>query len=150
MMRILAIVLSIFLACPLSVLAQGGPPLLTDDPGTPGPGHWEVNLAVTTEKRHAETRFEAPLLDINYGWGERHQFKLEIPWIVLDERGGSTRNGLGNTLLGWKWRFVDEKEHGVSASIYPQIELNNPGSSSSDRGLADEGWQFLLPFQVAK
>jgi len=26
--------------------AQGGPPMLTDDPGTPGDGKWEVNIAV--------------------------------------------------------------------------------------------------------
>ena len=25
--------------------AQGGPPLVTDDPDTPGDGHWEINLA---------------------------------------------------------------------------------------------------------
>ena len=24
--------------------AQGGPPFITDDPGTPGNQHWEVNL----------------------------------------------------------------------------------------------------------
>ncbi len=149
-MRSLAISLLVLFISPLCVYAQGGPPLLTDDPGTPGPGKWEINVAFTTEKHHEETRFETPLLDMNYGIGERHQLKFEIPWVVLDERGEETKNGLGNSLAGWKWRFMDEKECGISTSIYPQIEFNNPGSSSADRGLADKGWQFLLPIQAAK
>jgi len=27
--------------------APGGPPWLTDDPDTPGPNHWEMNVAIT-------------------------------------------------------------------------------------------------------
>ncbi len=46
--------------------AQGGPPLITDDPGTPGHGHWEINLAVTAEKRGGARSYESPLLDINF------------------------------------------------------------------------------------
>src|SRR5690348_6718642 len=33
------------------VLAQAGPPLLTDDPETPGNRHWEINLAWTVSQR---------------------------------------------------------------------------------------------------
>jgi hypothetical protein len=29
----------------LTVHAQGGPPMITDDPGTPGNGQWEINVA---------------------------------------------------------------------------------------------------------
>ncbi len=149
-MQRLAIALVILMISPLFACAQGGPPLLTDDPGTPGPGHWEINTAFTVEKHHGENLFEAPLLDINYGWGERHQFKLEIPWVVLDERGEDIRNGLGNSLIGWKWRFMDEKESGISMSVYPQLQFNNPGSSSAERELSEKGTQFLLPIQAAK
>jgi hypothetical protein len=28
----------------LRLHAQGGPPFITDDPGTPGNKHWEINL----------------------------------------------------------------------------------------------------------
>jgi len=45
-----------------AVLAQGGPPLITDDPGTPGDGKWEINLALTAEKRRRERSYESPLL----------------------------------------------------------------------------------------
>ena len=29
------------------LFAQGGPPMLTDDPDTPGAGVWEINTAYT-------------------------------------------------------------------------------------------------------
>ena len=76
--------------------------------------------------------------------------KFEIPWVFLDEEGNGTSNGLGNSVAGVKCRFLDEKSHGVSASVHPQLEFNNPGSSSHERGLADEGIAVALPFQVAR
>jgi len=47
--------------------AQGGPPMVTDDPDTPGNGNWEINLA--TSGSHSSGRWEiaAPDADINYG-----------------------------------------------------------------------------------
>lgn len=32
------------LGAPRDASAQGGPPLITDDPDTPGPRHWELNI----------------------------------------------------------------------------------------------------------
>jgi hypothetical protein len=129
--------------------AQGGPPLITEDPGTPGDGRWEINLAFTVEKLRTETLFEAPLLDINYGLGERIQLKYEIPWVFRDEDGDGTKSGLGNSEIGVKYRFLDEERHGVSMSIYPQFSFNNP-TSSEERGLVDPGTELVLPLQVAR
>jgi len=132
-----------------AVLAQGGPPLITDDPGTPGDGKWEINLAFTAEKRRTERLYEGPLLDINYGLGDRIQLKYEVPWLVLDERGKHTRAGLGNSAFGLKWRFFEQYRHRIDISIYPQLEFNN-SSSAVDRGLVDRGMEFVLPFQLEK
>lgn len=129
--------------------AQGGPPLITEDPGTPGDGRWEINVAFTVEKLRTETLFEAPLLDVNYGLGERIQLKYEIPWVVLDEEGVSTKGGLGNSEIGVKYRFLDEAQHGVSMSLYPQFSFNNP-TSSDERGLVDPGTKLVLPLQIAR
>jgi len=51
---------------PLLCAAQGGPPFITDDPGTPGDGNWETNVACITERHPDERIFNAPILDINY------------------------------------------------------------------------------------
>ena len=132
-----------------AAFAQGGPPLITDDPGTPGNGHWEINLAATIEKRRAGRLFEAPLADINYGLGNHIQLKLEIPWLVLQERGASTNAGLGNSLFGVKWRFFGERKRGFSMSMYPQLEFNSPTASVS-HGLVPRGKQLLLPIEFAR
>lgn len=128
--------------------AQGGPPLLTDDPGTPGNRNWEINSAYTVESRSGDSESEAPILDINYGWGDRIQLKFELPWVVQKE-DGELRSGLGNSLLGVKWRFLDDDTHGLEISTYPQLELNNP-VHSVERELVDRGPGFLLPIEIAK
>jgi hypothetical protein len=129
--------------------AQGGPPMMTDDPATPGPGHWEVNIAATAEHRHASSEGESPLLDVNYGIGERVQLKYEVPWVSQRE-DGKTRFGLGNSLLGVKWRFWDAGHEGWQISTYPQIEVRNPGSHSVERGLAEEGTGVVLPLEFQR
>ena len=57
--------------------AQGGPPMITDDPGTPGNGHWENNLAIAFEHRPNEWSIDAPAIDLNYGWGDHIQLTLQ-------------------------------------------------------------------------
>jgi hypothetical protein len=132
-----------------AALAQGGPPFITDDPGTPGNGHWEINLAATIEKRSDGRIFELPLADINYGLGNHTQLKLEIPWLVLKAPGAATESGLGNALIGVKWRFFGERKRGFSMSMYPQIAFNSPTASVS-HGLVPGGKQLLLPIEFAR
>ena len=132
------------------LFSQGGPPLITDDPGTPGDGMWEINLAFATEKTaDDEWFFETPLLDINYGVGERIQLKFEVPWVFLHEEGESSKNGLGNSEIGVKWRFFDQETHFVDMSVYPQFHFNNP-NSSADRGLVDDGTELFLPIELQR
>lgn len=137
------------LTTPRLAYGQGGPPLITEDPGTPGAGRWEINIAFMMEQRRTGREFEAPVLDINYGLGDHIQLKFEVPWVTLDPEGEESRNGLGNAQIGLKWRFLDEDRHGVSMSIYPQLGLNLR-NSSHERGLVDRGTEFLLPLQVAR
>ncbi len=128
--------------------AGAGPPLVTDDPGTPGDGVWEINLAAEFERRGDDRLAALPMLDVNYGVGERLQLKYELPWVITSESGGERHSGLGNSEVGIKWRFLDGGEDGTSASIYPQVEFNNPGSDSGERGLAGEGTTWVLPLEV--
>jgi hypothetical protein len=129
--------------------AQSSPPLLTNNPGTPGSGKWEINIGFAMERLRHESLYEAPILDINYGLGERMQLKYEIPWLFLNEKEGGTINGPGNSEIGFKYRFLDEKPHGISMSVYPQFSFNNP-TSSADRGLVDPGVKLILPLQIVR
>lgn len=100
------------------------------------------------EKR-GDTRELTPLLDINYGYGGRIQFKVKPRFVVLDSSGSHTASGAGNIQLGVKWRFLDEDSHGIAMSIYPQADLNPPGRSV-ERGLVSDGSELFVPMQVAR
>jgi len=126
---------------------QGGPPLITDDPGTPGPGRWEINTAFTAERDQSAWLFETPLIDINYGVGERIQLKTEIPWVVQLSDSAPNRTTIGNTLVGVKWRFLGDDSNPLAISLYPQVEFNN-SRYASRRGLADSGVQGFLPIEI--
>src|SRR5215213_2145620 len=130
--------------------AQAGPPLITDDPGTPGDGNWEINVAFTFEQTPAARAMELPLLDVNYGLGDHLQLKYEGAFLLIDEKGAGPRGTFSNSLVGVKWRFLDEDRHGIAMSMYPQVEFNNPGLNASRHGLVDDGTQVLIPFQIAR
>ncbi len=123
--------------------AQGGPPLLTDDPGTPGNRHWEVNLAITVEHTPEASLYEAPLVDANYGLGERIQLKLEMPLLI--ESSSGTRTGLGNPSVGVKWRFLDDSSSGLAISTFPAFEFPNPVLPLDETGNQSA---LLLPIEL--
>jgi hypothetical protein len=136
---------TLFAVGALAAHAEGGPPLLTDDPGTVEPGRWEINLAWTTERSAAAKHDEAPLVDVNYGLNDTTQLKFEMPWAVETGRG---TNGFGAAIAGVKWRFVDQGERGWRVSTYPQAEFLPPGLHPA--ASAESGVTWLLPIQVQR
>jgi hypothetical protein len=138
--------------CALAVHAargQGGPPMITDDPGTPGSGHWEINIATTLERRPHEQSWGLPALDLNYGLGERIQLTLQTSFVVLKRSDHGPIGGMGNVEAAVKWRFLDEETNGFSVSTFPRI-IFSVLHSSVRRGLADDGTRVQCPVQVAR
>lgn len=166
-----------------------GPPLITDDPDTPGQNRWEINLSygltLTPERLEVEpSRFarlgttifgniierfglsdilavpepkprtihrrniehELPLIDINYGITDRDQLKIEFPVLISDPADGSTQDGVGNLLVGYKYRILDEADFPFLLSIYPQLELPTGARSL---GL-DRKPAYILPVEVGR
>ncbi len=135
-----------FALVPLAAKAQGGPPIITDDPFTPRAWHWEINTAWSAEHGPDGSAHEMPAFDLNYGWGPKVQLKLERPyrWVSAADRA---HNGWGNALAGVKYRFADAW-HGWALSTYPQVEL--PISHKhADRVDGDSVWGFLIPLEAA-
>jgi len=98
--------------------AQGGPPFRTDDPETPGNKHWEINFGWIADRNPAAGAYQVPDFDINYGLGDRIQLKYELPIAIEETRpqpaapgvpavSGQVIGGLGESLLGIKWRFYE-------------------------------------------
>ena len=92
----------------LPLAAQGGPPLRTDDPGTPGNRNREINISSTQFWSKSEREFEIPLLDINYGLGDRIQLKYEGSYLFDSDNRAPFKGTIGSSLLGVKWRFVEQ------------------------------------------
>ncbi|MGA9526761.1 MAG: hypothetical protein WBS24_01465 [Terriglobales bacterium] len=139
----------ILVALSLPVTAQGGPPFITNDPGTPGDDAWEINVMTYTERHPGARIFNAPLLDLNYGVGSRIQLTYEVPYLVEGTDAGPTRTGLGKSVPGVKWRFYDSDVKKLAVSVFPQLEFNNP-TSSLQRGLVANNTRFYLPVEVTK
>jgi hypothetical protein len=175
----LAIFIFLVLSHATSAHAQAGPPFRTDDPETPGNKHWEINLGWIGDRNPSSGAYQVPDFDINYGLGDRIQLKYELPIAIEETRSlppmdgqpaqsASIDVGLGESLLGVKWRFYEhhpgdplfgrnpkpsksaEGEEPVvnfSVSTYPQLWLNNPTSSVA-RGVVATGPDFLLPLEA--
>lgn len=148
--RWLVLLLLLTVACISRVHGQGGPPLITDDTETPGPGKWEIDVAATTELRHlGERQFQVPFLDINYGVGKNIELNYDLPLLVSANRNQSTQAGLGDSLIGVKWRFVDEEVAGVAISMFPQYTFNTPAGSVRHSLVANDQ-NVYLPFEFQK
>src|SRR5207248_5615322 len=100
---------------------QGGPPMITDDPGTPGNGKWENNFAIAFEHRPGETAYDVPAIDLNYGVGEHIQLTLQTAPVLLKRSGHGLIGGGGGTEAAAKWRFRDEAMSDVDRSMFPRV-----------------------------
>ena len=144
-----AILTALLLWLPHGVFGQGGPPMITDDPGTPGNGRWEINLATAFSHVPNEWSIDTPAIDLNYGWGDHIQLTLQGGPTYLKRTNHGLIGGLGGTEAAVKWRFLDEDTSGVDVSMFPRILFSVP-HSSVERGLADDGTRFQIPFQAEK
>jgi hypothetical protein len=144
-----ALLVALFCLVPIPCIVLAAPPLNISDPGTPGDGHYELNVGLSGGKTLSGTRLAFPALDLNYGWGERLQIKYEFAWVFSNQEGEEAKNGAGNTGLGIKYRFLDEGRFGIDLSVYPQVQFNTV-KSSVDKGLADKGTSWILPVEVQK
>jgi hypothetical protein len=151
--------------------AQGGPPFLTDDPGTPGNKQWEINVgwlgthtplpsplqSSSSGYQQGVSAYQLPDLDINYGLGDRIQLKYELPLAVSTDGTNTTSAGVGQSLPGIKWRFLEHHTPGepksdenltFAMSVYPMVSFNN-SRSASERGIVPGGPSYWLPIEIA-
>jgi hypothetical protein len=132
---------------PTHAYAQGGPPLITDDPDTPGPGYWEINIAVLRDKTQRQRRLEIPRVDVNYGVGRRIQLKFEMPVTTVQAEDGKGETGAGNATVGVKWRFMGQEGDLIAWSVYPQLDFSMVDSTFT-KGIEDHRRELILPTEI--
>lgn len=124
------------------------PPLVTDDPETPGAGGWEINIVSTVDSARDETFIEAPLFDVNYGFLKNDQFKLEFAVASIDASDDENHWGISDLLVGYKYRFLDEEDPlGLAASFYPQVSCP---TGNRHTGIGSGVTELQIPFQFGK
>ena len=130
-------------------MVVASPPMQSDDTGTPGPGVWEVNLALNGDFAGSEHRIEGPLVDLNYGIGDAVQIKYEVPYVfqaTTDDDGNTVRQrGVGDSLFGVKYRFYDNRDTGLALAIYPQVQFRTPGAPAR---VSANATTYILPLLV--
>jgi hypothetical protein len=87
-----------------STRAQGGPPFYPNDPGTPGPFDWEINVAYMPFFHSNQSVSHTPDVDINFGIGDHVQLTYENAWLRVQNPGMPVKFGLGQSNPGVKWR----------------------------------------------
>jgi hypothetical protein len=132
-----------------SARGGAGPPFLTNDPGTPGNGNWEINIAAVQTTLPGVSSLQIPQLDINYGVGDRVQLTWEAPYVVQSSSGERQVSGWGNANPGVKWRFLDQGEDGWQLSTFPMWQTSG-SPATRQNGIATAGPRLFLPLEVAR
>lgn len=127
----------------LAAPAQAGPPFLTDDPVPTDIGHWEMYAFSAAEGRRSDFDGAAGL-DLNYGPVKGLQLTATLPLSFSHVRGEGWQGGSGYVELGVKYRFFQNDERVLSASIFPRVILPTAAHSP------DEKTRLLLPLWIGK
>jgi len=122
---------------------------LTNDPGTPGPGNWEINIASAQTVVRGQADYQSPQLDINLGLGDRIQLTWEGAYVVQTSAGQPAQTAWTNAQSGVKWRFFDQGEGGWQISTFPQIQTA-ASMAARLKGIAGNGPRFYLPVEIVK
>jgi len=129
-------------------IAQAGPPFLSNDPGTPGNGNWEINIAAAQTIERGSAAYQLPQIDLNFGVGDRLQLTYEVPYVRETADAQSSHSGWSNAYPGVKWRFIDQKDGGWQVSLFPQVETGS-ALSAQQRGIGSPGPRLLMPVEAA-
>jgi hypothetical protein len=142
---------ALLLVCAFAALAfgEGGPPLIGDDPGTPGNGKYEINISYPYLQTEKAITMDTPYIDANYGLGDHIELSYQGGLLIAKKNGQDWQSGYDASLLGFKWRFLDEEKTCVDMSVYPQLGFNTT-SAFAKAGLTESGTSFFLPMEIAK
>lgn len=122
--------------------AVAGPPMMTDDTGTPAPGTLEIIAYVAGESRDAGESVQGPAIDLAYGLGNALEVSLTIPRQRAKDAGEDWVNGWGEASVGLKWRFLQGENTALALAPSLSVPLSR---SSTIIGLIEDTTVFTVP-----
>ncbi len=126
--------------------AWGGPPFVTDDPEPVDYKHFETYLAseqTGTQSGHSTTN----LLEVNYGALPDLQLSFTVPYVINSPAAQMTQQGMGDMVIGAKYRFMQETDSRPMMAVYPVVVAAN---GNANKGLGNGGMQYFLPVWIQK
>ena len=129
--------------------AIAGPPFITDDPEPVELHHWEVyTFSAGAFDSHGATG-QGPALEVNYGAAPNLQLHLIAPLAYDSPPAGPSILGMGDTELGFKYRFVDpgKDDWFPQVGVFPLLEIP---TGDAKRGLGAGYVQAFLPVWIQK
>jgi hypothetical protein len=124
-----------------------GAPFLTDDPGVVELGHSELILFYQQTLAANGRSGVLPAFEFHYGAIERIELDVVVPLAFSTPPGERTHWGYGDTVLGVKYRVLEESETAPLVGFDPKLVL---ATGNADRGLGNGGLALLLPLWVQK
>jgi hypothetical protein len=132
--------------CLASFQARGAPPFVTDDPEPVEYRHYELNIAYE-EVSNQGGKTATPLVELNYGALPDLQMSITIPYVLDYPTGQPKQKGLGDVVLGVKYRFQQETDEQPMMAVYPMVTVP---TGNSAKGLGNGKAQFFLPLWIQK
>jgi hypothetical protein len=127
--------------------AFAGPPLATDDTGIVPLGDWQFIVSAQGESRPATDSGALPAIEVTYGFFEDMNLTAVVPRQYIEDRGESSKTGLGNAEVNYKWLFYDndrDSDEGVTMAFSPVYSFPLT-KTSRVRGLAEDVKVLALP-----
>jgi len=145
--RFVAIVCAGVALAPTS--SSAGPPYRTDDPEPVELGHYEFYTFFTGTRVSGDTSGFGPAFELNYGLIPDGQFHIVAPLAFDSPTGAPIESGMGDTELGFKYRFIQEDDKGwrPQIGIFPFLEVP---TGEENRGLGAGHWRGYFPLWVQK
>ncbi len=131
----------------VSARASAGPPYTTDDPEPVEYRHWELYLA--SQSFHDEDGWTGtgPHVEVNYGVVPDVQLHVIAPLAYSIPDRGPRAYGYGDTELGVKYRFIEEREWIPMIGTFPLLEVP---TGSRTAGLGNGSAQAFIPVWLQK
>lgn len=126
--------------------ARAARPLDTEDTGTVDPGRAELELSADFARGSGDDTWAAKGV-LSTGVWPRVEVRVESALLLLDPRGEPGRAGIGDSLLGIKYRVLDESP--VRPAVLTGVALRLPTGDES-RGLGAEGVDVTTLAAVSK
>lgn len=131
-----------------SIRAQCGAPFQTDDPAVVEFEHTELLVFYQSTLTAANRTGTLPGLEAHFGVLENTEFDVVAPLAFSTPAGGAATNrGYGDTVLGVKYRLLEESDVMPLVSLVPRASL--PTGNSGQR-LGNGGSQVFLALSAQK